>query len=154
MRREERKISDPVQVDEIISKADVCRIAMANDDLPYIVTLNFGYVVTPERVLYFHCAGEGRKLEMIKRNSLVCFEMDIDHQVFGGAKGCDWGMKYRSVVGYGNISIVTGNEERQKGISAIMRHYGGEREYYFDENVLERTTILRLLITGMTGKMC
>jgi nitroimidazol reductase NimA-like FMN-containing flavoprotein (pyridoxamine 5'-phosphate oxidase superfamily) len=154
MRRNEREISEIKLIEEIILKADVCRIALANGNVPYIVTMSFGYADTPEQVLYFHCAGEGRKLEMIRQNSYVCFEMDIDHQIYSGAKGCDWGMKYSSVVGYGNVSIVTENQAKITGLNSIMKHYGAKGDYNFDEKVLGRTTILRLEITEMTGKKC
>ncbi|HEY5470213.1 MAG TPA: pyridoxamine 5'-phosphate oxidase family protein [Bacteroidales bacterium] len=154
MRRNEREISGFPEIKEIISKADVCRIALANGDIPYIVTLNFGYSGNEEGKLYFHCSNEGRKLEMIKKNNYVCFQLDTDHQLYKGENGCDWGMKYSSVVGYGNISIVTEPEAKKAGLNCIMSHYGGRREYSYDDKVLERTTILSLEITEMTGKKC
>ena len=67
---------------------------------------------------------------MIRKNNYVCFEMDTDHQILtAGEKGCDWGMKYRSVVGYGNISIITEKNAKTAGLNCIMKHYGGEKEY-------------------------
>jgi nitroimidazol reductase NimA-like FMN-containing flavoprotein (pyridoxamine 5'-phosphate oxidase superfamily) len=154
MRRYERATSDTKRIENIICKADVCRIAFANDNIPYIVTMNFGYHGGSDPGLYFHCANEGRKLEMIRKNNYVCFEMDADHQLFTGEKGCDWGMKYVSVIGYGNISIVTDKETKLKGLNCIMTHYGGKGEYTYDNNVLERTTILYLAIKEMAGKEC
>ncbi len=154
MRRKEREVTDYHEITDIITRADVCRIALANDNIPYIVTMNFGFTDSPERLLYFHCAHTGKKLDMIRRNSYVCFEVDTDHSVISGSKGCDWGMKYRSVIGYGNISIVTEKAERLTGLNCIMHHYGGENEYTYDENIINRTTILRLVIKEMTGKKC
>ena len=46
MRRNDREISGNQEVEEIIQKADVCRLAFATDNVPYIVTMNFGYVST------------------------------------------------------------------------------------------------------------
>jgi nitroimidazol reductase NimA-like FMN-containing flavoprotein (pyridoxamine 5'-phosphate oxidase superfamily) len=152
MRRNERGVSDILSIEQIINRADVCRIAIANENVPYIVTMNFGYTGNPKPVLYFHCANEGRKLEMILRNNYVCFEMDTDHEIYGGEKGCDWGMKYSSVVGYGNISIITEKEAKTIGLDCIMAKYGENKKYSFDEKVLERTTILRLEIKEITGK--
>jgi len=154
MRRSERNIAEFQLIEEIITKADVCRIAIANNNIPYVVTLNFGYNPADNGTLYFHCATEGRKLEMIKNNNFVCFEMDTDHLIYKGEKGCDWGMKYKSVVGYGNISFVTDKEERITGLDWILRHYGGGMKNIYDDKVLGRTTILRLDITEMTGKKC
>jgi nitroimidazol reductase NimA-like FMN-containing flavoprotein (pyridoxamine 5'-phosphate oxidase superfamily) len=94
---------------------------------------------------------------MIRKNKFVCFEMDIDHKIYvrpgkDGRKGCNWGMKYRSVVGYGNISIITETEAKKTGLDFIMRHYGDENEYVYDEKVRANTTVLRLDITEITGK--
>jgi len=61
MRRSDREIKNLKEVEEIIQKADVCRIAFANDNFPYIVTMNFGYSAEPSGSIYFHCAPNGKK---------------------------------------------------------------------------------------------
>jgi uncharacterized protein len=152
MRRFDKEVNE--EVEEIIRKADVCRIAIANGDIPYIVTMNYGYTDIQGRRLYFHCANNGRKLEMIRKNNYVCFEMDIDHKLFKGEKACSWGMKYRSVVGYGNITIITEKEIKKRGLNCIMTHYGGEGDHLYDEKVLDKTTILQLDIKEISGKKC
>ena len=152
MRRSDREIKNLKEVEEIIQKADVCRIAFANDNFPYIVTMNFGYSAEPSGSIYFHCAPNGKKLDMISKNNHVCFEMDIDHKLIKGPKSCDWGMSFSSVVGYGIISVVNENEEKIKGMNCIMDHYDGDGDYTYDEKVFEHTTILRLDIQEITGK--
>lgn len=152
MRRSDREISDIQEIESIIEKADVCHIAIANDNTPYLVTMNFGYVAGPVRILYFHCAREGRKLEMIRKNNFVCFEMDTDHNLAKGTENCGWGMTYSSVLGHGVITIINDVQEKITGLNSIMRHYGGDQPDIYDENVLEQTTILRLEIKEMTGK--
>lgn len=157
MRRNDREVSETEAIEEIIKKADVCRLAMANDNTPYIVTMNFGYINSPDRILYFHCANAGRKLEMIRKNNFVCFEMDTDHQIYSseakdGRKACNWGMKYKSVVGYGNISIISEKQAKKTGLDCIMKHYADEKEYFYSEDILANTTVLRLDITEITGK--
>ena len=152
MRRKEREISEISEIESIITKSDVCRIAIANDNMPYIVTMNFGYSGGKNPKLFFHCATGGRKIDMMKRNNYICFEMDTDHEIFTGEKGCDWGMNYSSVVGYGKLSIVDGDAEKRAGLDHIMDHYGGSGVYSYDDQVLARTTVLRLDISEMTGK--
>jgi len=152
MRRADREISGIDEIEQIISKADVCRLALANDNYPYLVTMNFGYKNFPARCLYFHCAAEGKKLDMIRRNNKVCFEMDIDHKLIKGEKSCDWGMAYTSLLGYGTITIVGDKDERIAGLNAIMEHYGKSENNEYHEKTFERTVILRLDITEMTGK--
>lgn len=152
MRRKEREITEKELIEEIISSADVCRIAFADGDTPYIVTMNFGYSGGEKQGIYFHCAPEGRKIEMMKKNSHVCFQMDTGHLLTNGARGCDWGMKYKSVVGYGRLSVVENDEKRKEGLNLIMRHYGGSVKYDYDQKIFARTTILYLEITEISAK--
>jgi hypothetical protein len=152
MRRNDREISNISEIESIISGSDVCRIALANGNTPYIVTMNFGYRAGENPCLFFHCAPEGKKLQMIRKNNFVCFEMDCDHKVSKGEKGCDWGMSYRSVIGYGKIFIINGENDKIAGLTHIMNHYNGSGDYLFDEKVLSRTMVLRLEISEMTGK--
>jgi uncharacterized protein len=91
---------------------------------------------------------------MIRKNSYACFELDTDHELYSGSKGCDWGMKYKSVVGYGNISIVTDRSAKIEGLNSIMKHYSGTADHSFDDKVAERTTVLMLEITEITAKKC
>jgi uncharacterized protein len=153
MRRKDREITDIQKLESIINNCDVCRVAFANGDVPYIVTMNFGYPGGTEKRIYFHCANEGRKLDMIRNNDYVCFEFDTDHILHKGNMACDFGMSFSSVVGYGHITIVIEPEEMISGFHHIMSHYVGKGEFSYDQKVLERTLVLRLDITEMTGKI-
>ena len=53
--------------------------------------------------------------------------MDTDHAVYKGEKGCDWGMKYSSVVGFGKISVLEKRAKEIEGLNCIMEHYAGRR---------------------------
>jgi uncharacterized protein len=152
MRRTDREVSDHLVIESVFNEADVCRVAFADNNTPYIVTLNFGFLPGERNVLYFHCAPEGRKIEMLHRNDLVCFTLDTGHQLFKAEKACGWGMKFRSVVGYGRISVVENDAERRKALGLIMDHYGGDGVYDFNEKVLADTKILRLDISELTCK--
>jgi nitroimidazol reductase NimA-like FMN-containing flavoprotein (pyridoxamine 5'-phosphate oxidase superfamily) len=152
MRRKDREITEIADIEDIISRSDVCRISFADNNVPYMVTMNFGYTAGASRCLWFHCASAGRKLDLIRRNNYVCFEMDTDHQLYDGTDGCDWGMKFSSVVGYGSIVIVEEEAARMAGIGAIMSHYTGRDNFSYNEAVLRNTTVLRLDIEAMTGK--
>ena len=152
MRRKEREITDIDEISSIISCSDVCRIALSDNNIPYIVTMNFGYAGGAEKKLFFHCAKEGKKLEIIRKNKLVCFEIDTDHQLYKGEKACDFGMSYGSVVGWGNIEIITDEEEKKRGLDYIMSHYSDRVDFSYEKSVFDRTIILRLEISEMKGK--
>ena len=71
MRRKEREITAIDEIEEIIGRCDVCRIALTDDNIPYIVTMNFGYSGGVQKKLFFHSAGEGRKIDIIRKNNHV-----------------------------------------------------------------------------------
>ena len=152
MRRKEKEITNIEEIESIISHADVCRIAFADGNDPYIVTLNFGYSGGNEKKIYFHCADEGKKLEMIRKNNYVCFEMDTDHNLHTGRNACDYGMSYRSVVGWGRISVLTDDKEKKTGLDSIMSHYSQEKSFSYNQSTLDRTLLLRLDILKVSGK--
>jgi nitroimidazol reductase NimA-like FMN-containing flavoprotein (pyridoxamine 5'-phosphate oxidase superfamily) len=152
MRRNEKEITDIIEIEAVISSADVCRIALANDNIPYMVTMNFGYVGGVNKKLYFHCARQGRKLEMIRKNNYVCFEFDTDHNLHKDTTVCDFGMNYRSVVGYGKITIITDDHEKRVGLDAIMSQYSKEQDFSYRQTSLDKMLLLRLDILTMTGK--
>jgi hypothetical protein len=152
MRRSNSEIADPNELKEIVQKADVCRIAFSADVVPYIVTLNFGFKWEEHLVLYFHGAKEGKKIDMLKKNNLVCFEMDIEHEIIKEGKACDWGMKYRSIIGMGRLKIVEDIEEKRKGLDLIMDHYGYKGKKEYNEKIFNVTEILKLDVMEMAGK--
>ena len=72
MRRSDREIKDFDEIIKVINKCDVCRLAINDGDYPYIVPMNFGLNIEDGKVvLYFHCASEGKKLELLKK-MLMC----------------------------------------------------------------------------------
>jgi hypothetical protein len=152
MRRKEREITGIEDLEGIILRSDVCRIALTDGSTPYIVTMNFGYLGGADKKLYFHCAPEGRKIEMIRKNNYVCFEMDTDHSITEGREACDFGMKFSSIVGWGRIFIITENTEKNEGLTSIIQHYSKRGGITFNTEVFDRTTVLRLDIISMTGK--
>ena len=148
MRRKDREITDIALIEDVIRNSLVCRLGMSRNDQPYVVPLCFAY---SDNALYFHSAGEGLKLEILQQNPNVCVEFDIDQEVIQGDKPCKWGMKYRSVIGFGKASLVDNLEEKKKGLDAIMLHYSG-RSFEYAEPAIKSTVIIKVEIESMTGK--
>lgn len=148
MRRKDKEITEKSEIESIINRAMVCRLALADQNRPYVVPLCFGY---KDNSLYFHSTGEGKKIEMLKKNNQVCFEFDVDYETRKADKACKWSMAYKSVIGFGKASFVEDFESKCQALDIIMRQYGGESFEYTKANV-NNAFIIKVEIEHMTGK--
>ncbi|MBN2281929.1 MAG: pyridoxamine 5'-phosphate oxidase family protein [Candidatus Marinimicrobia bacterium] len=149
MRKHDREIKDRSKLKEILKSANVVRIAIMDGDKPYIVPLNYGY---HENCLYIHCATEGKKLDLLRHNIHVCFEVEDSVRIIGGEKACKWTTSFRSIIGYGDIEIIEDNQQKIEALKILMSHFGAPHLHEFDKKNVKITTILKLKITEMTGK--
>ena len=149
MRRSEKAITDPEELQAVIQSARVCRLALVDNGTPYIVPMHFGI---KGNALYFHCANKGRKLDIIKRNPAVCFEIESDHQITNTGKPCNWSTRYASVIGYGTASLVTDILQKTEALAVIVAHYAPGTVYEFQPKKVGEVAVLKVDITSMTGK--
>jgi uncharacterized protein len=152
MRRKDREITEHNQQLEILQKADAVRLAFAVDNEPYIVAMTFGFIWKEKLTLYMHCAREGKKLDMMRRNNKVCFQMDADHQLVIDQVACRWSMNYASIVGRGTLNEVTDETERFSGLNFIMANYGKKGGNRFPAETLQTATVLRLDVDEISVK--
>ena len=148
MRRKDKEITDQMELDEIMKKAQVCRLGVAYESMVYIIPMNFGY---SNRTLYFHSAQEGLKLMILRENPKACFEMDIDTRVVPSKQSCNWTMQYQSVIGFGEVEFIEDLEGKREGMKFIMQHYTDEVKQIEDAE-LSGVTMFKLVVSTMTGK--
>lgn len=151
MRRKDRLLDSPTELDTIITECQVCRLALSGAEGPYIVALNYGWRAGDKPSLYFHCATEGKKLDMVRTDPRAAFIIDRPLGLVTSDTSCGYGMRYESVAGHGIISIVKDPDEILLGLDLLMAHYGGKPGNY-DPAVLSKTLVLKLDIIKMTGK--
>ncbi len=152
MRRIDREIDDPDTLVAIMSKCEVCRLAFFDSDYPYLVPLNFGFEQTEDGInLYFHSAAFGTKLDLLKRNNHVAFEMDCSHVLRLDEIACNSTMEFESVCGKGILALVE-EAEKEHGLAILMRQYEEAKHYSFDPVMLHATQVLRLTVNSITGK--
>ncbi len=153
MRRKDREIISDDQIDDIINKSEHCRLGFYDGSEVYIVPMNFGFEKQGERrVFYFHCAKEGRKLDIIAKNNRVGFELDNGYRLNTGEKACDYSAAFQSLIGCGDIYFVDDKAEKTKGMQSVMRQCTGKNDWSFDEKMMEITCILRLEIKKISCK--
>lgn len=148
MRRTEKEIRSRMEIDSIIRRSQVCRLGLSDQGSPYVVPLCFGY---DGRALYFHCAREGRKLEILRRNDKVCFEFDIVEGMVEANPSCDWGIRYQSVIGFGRATEVVNAADKEHALALIMAQYS-KRAFSFPPEAVNRTSIVKIEIENLTGK--
>ena len=135
-------------MESIIRSSIVCRLGLCDGSRPYVVPVCFGY---SDGALYIHSACVGKKIDLIERNSNVCFEFDTDVAVVRHELPCEWGMKYRSVIGYGKATFIEEPEEKRAAVQVLMNQYA-EGEFTFSDLALEAIAVIRIDIEKMTGK--
>lgn len=152
MRRKDREVTDYNEILEIMKKCEVCRLAIHGEKYPYIVPMNFGVSMLNGRFkLYFHCATVGTKLDLIRRDPNVSFEMDCSHRLILSETACNSTMEYESVCGYGSIQIVD-EADRADGLAILMKQYQPKKKHEFDYNELKAVEVLELTVEEIYGK--
>lgn len=148
MRRKDREISEPQQLEEILLAGRELSLALADGDYPYVLPLNYGYA---DGCLYFHCALQGKKLDCLLANPKVGFSISEVVKRIDGDAPCQWSTRFRSVVGQGTAEIIDSREGKIAGYDVIMKQFGGPVGGY-EEKHLKASLVVRIKIDSMTGK--
>lgn len=151
MRRSDKELKDKDTIQWILKEAQVCRIALCDDNKPYIVPMSFGF---KDNYIYLHSASEGKKIDILNKNSNVCFEVDIQNELVKSEIACNWGMKYYSVIGSGKAYFVEDMDEKRKILDIIMQKYDKTdlKSFEYSEKSLNKTLVIKVELTEITGK--
>lgn len=156
MRRKDREVTDIDKIFEIIGNCPVIHIAMTDNGKPYVVALNFGYERQgDDLILYFHSAYEGRKIDILKRNPEVYFQMECFGRLIAktAENPCTYGYSYDSVMGSGRIEFIETEEEKIHGLNCLIYHAGKTNDdFCFPKEMLSRTCVYCLRSVDFTGK--
>ncbi len=153
MRRKDREVADRKEVEAILRRAKVLRLALFDEDYPYITPLHYGFLFDEGNlVFYMHGALQGRKLELIRRNPNVCVELDCDVEpISGGDVACRYGSQYASIVARGRAAVVEAPEEKRKGLKLLMANQTG-RDFEFGAKELSMVAVIRVAVERWTAK--
>ena len=152
MTKRELQITDPDQIKEILDTARVLHLGLAVDNEPYVVPMNYGYTMEDGKlVLYLHSAMRGRKLDMIRANPKVFFELECDQIPFEGDKPCQYGLSYSSVMGRGTAQIVEDVPEKMKAMTALMKTQT-QKDFEFNDRLVSIVAVIRIDVAEYTAK--
>ena len=152
MTRREKEVTDQQDILHILDTAQVVHLGLAVDNEPYIVPMNYGYVMeNGELTLYIHSSCKGKKWEMLRKNPNVFFEMECDLQPFAGDVACRYGMAYASLMGRGTAEFVEDVAEKQLALSALMKAQTG-KDFSFEPKMTTIVTIVKIKASEFTAK--
>ena len=142
--KRERQVTDPEQILHILDTGKVLRLGLAVDNEPYVVPMNYGYKMEDGKLtVYLHSALKGEKLDMMRANPKVFFEIDCDLQPFEGRVPCQYGLVYSSVMGRGTATIVEDVEEKKQAMSLLMKTQTG-KDFTFEDRLVTIVSVIRV----------
>ena len=152
MTKRERQITDENQIMAILDAGKVLHLGLAVDNEPYVVPMNYGYTKENGKlVMYLHSAVRGKKLDMIRINPKVFFEIDCDLVPFESDLPCQYGLSYSSVMGKGIARIVDDVEEKKKAMSVLMKTQSG-KDFTFEDRLVSIVAVIRIDVEAYTAK--
>ena len=153
MTRRERQVTDINEILKILDNSKVLHLGLVDGDEPYVVPMNYGYVFEDGKlVLYLHGARRGRKLDVMRANPKVFFEMECDIEPFEGDIACRYGITYASVMGKGLAEIIwDDNEEKKKALSLLMKTQTG-KDFEFEDKMVAFVSVIKIVASEFTAK--
>ena len=148
MRRKDRAMSEAEAI-SILETAQVGTLATVSEEhIPYLVPMSFVYT---QDAIYLHCAVEGKKLDNIRGNNNICFNVVEAVELLPAA----FSTKYKSVTVFGKIAVVEAQEEKRQSLIAIVKKYSPdfyEAGLQYIDNAIEKTKVLKIEVSRITGK--
>ena len=132
MRRKQCKVTDPREIDRILSSTNIGRVStIGKDGYPYITPVNF---VSYKGNMYFHCAPEGEKLDNLIRDSRVCFEVDVplsylNFDAYPNRPICRLHQFYHCVIVRGRASIVEDSLTKVEVLNELIAKHERTRDF-------------------------
>lgn len=138
------------EMENLLQEANFGRLGLAKGAKPYVVPLCFYY---ENKAIYFHCGLEGQKLDYMRENNLVCFQVDDVKGIVKGASPCKYNVQYRSVIAFGKVRLVEDNDIKQEYLGKLAAKYiGSGKRPKFSEEQLASVNLAVIEVESLTGK--
>lgn len=153
MTRREREITDENEIKDLLEGCEYLHLGLVDKGAPYVVPLNYGVdYVGDKTYIYLHGANTGRKLDIIRENSICCFTMERNVESFEGKVACQYGMIYECLMGTGNVYIVEKPQEKIHGLEVLMKTQTGKDDFKFDERLVSIVSVMRIDVDSISAK--
>lgn len=138
--------------ESMLPSEDYGRLATAGPgNIPYITPVNYVY---SNGAVYIHTKFHGRKLDNIRHNPHVCFEVSSKVSLYASDRACGFSMRYWSIIVTGRAEEISEISTRRMAIDLLMEKYGRGLEFTpaTDED-LAGVNVIRITVEEITGKM-
>jgi len=152
------EIKSKERIIEFLSSQQTGRISSIDENgFPQIIPMNFVFI---NDAVYVHSHIRGEKLDNIRRNQKVGFEVDKSLEFLPSyfSDPTDASLAdtlYISVVIKGNASIVSDKEEKTNALNGLMKKYqpeGGYEPIKPDMDVLKEVEVIKIIPESLRGK--
>ena len=152
MTRREREVTDINEIIKILDNSKVLHLGLVDGDEPYVVPMNYGYTYENGKLtIWLHGARQGRKLDVIRANNKVFFEMEYGITPFEGEVACKYGITYSSIMGRGTAEIIEDIETKKFALSALMKTQTG-KDFSFEDRMAEVVGVIKIDVIEFTAK--
>ena len=152
------EIKSKERIIEFLSSKQTGRISSIDENgFPQIIPMNFVFI---NDVIYMHSHVRGEKLDNIRRNQKVGFEVDKNLEFLPSyftdptyAEFAD--TLYISVIIKGNASIVSDKDEKTIALKGLMEKYqpeGGYEPVKPDMDILKGVAVIKSIPESLRGK--
>jgi nitroimidazol reductase NimA-like FMN-containing flavoprotein (pyridoxamine 5'-phosphate oxidase superfamily) len=151
MRRKDKAIVDQNEMKKILQQTKYITIAMCRKNEPYLTTLSHGYD-SENNIIYFHCASEGKKIDILHKNNIVWGQALIDNGYVDGK--CDH--LWTTVMFHGTVSFIVDVDMKRRALEIMVRQLEQNPERVIKKQIakksMKRVRIGRIDIDYMSGK--
>ena len=149
MRRNKQQLSEELIQKVLDANTNGILGVNGEEGYPYTIPLNYVYL---NGNIYFHSAQSGHKVDAIKKNSKVSFTV-VDEDTIVSEK---FTSNFRSVIAFGQASIIESEDERNEAFRALMEKYSKNESSQAKEKELQKggphALIIKISIEHITGK--
>jgi len=140
------------EIERIISKCEVCYVAMVDENnKPYVIPMNFGY---KDDCIYLHSSQTGKKIDILEKNNNVCVTFSTDHLLRWQSENvaCSYSMKYRSALAFGKVKFVEDINQKIDALNVIMRQYTQKKEFSYSDPAVKDVKVFKVVVKRLEGR--
>lgn len=119
------------------------------DGTPYGLPMSFAY---EEGIIYMHGAkAEGQRITNVKNRAKASFTVIANTELLPES----FATRYMSAIAFGNASVVESDEEKRKGLEALIRKYSSaylEKGMKYIDAAIDQVYVIKLEVNELTGK--